>query len=183
MSTRERKTKRQPPRLDPIFPLPFGTGISPLRQGEGAAHLRNDQIIPGTEGLSWRAFYVMWEQVEIRAAQNYPRYVGGPMDHAAQAWLEAVIYFRKIANPETQMKVWPEEKAKKARKWWKAEDKRLAELAKKKKGKAAPEEDGEPKAKKKRCAAEKKGVRCRGPLGHGGKHKGVTAKGKRVSWL
>lgn len=186
MSTRERKTKRSiPPRLDPVLPLTAGSGINrDLREGEGAAILKNDNIVAGL-GMTYRAFWHAWEMAEIRAAQNYPRYVGGPMDHIAQTFLELVVWFRQQAHPDKPIRVFSEEKAKKARAYWEKEDKRLAAeaKAKKEKGKKGEAEEAAPeKPKKKRCKAEKKGVRCKGPLDHSGKHKGITSKGKKVSW-
>lgn len=83
--------------LDPILPLPVGTGLPEVRQGEGKTILQNDG--PSESGMTNRAFFVVWEQVERRAAENYPKYVGGTMDAAAQAWLEAVVWFRRKAYP------------------------------------------------------------------------------------
>lgn len=83
--------------LDPIFPLPAGTGIPPIKQGRGKDLFENDLHVPA--GLTYRAFYVIWEQVEQRAAHNYPKYVDGPLNKVAQTWLEAVVWCREIGHP------------------------------------------------------------------------------------
>lgn len=99
--------------LDPILPLPGGTGLPEVRQGEGKAILLNDEL--SESGMTERAFFVVWEQVERRAAENYPKYVGGSMDHVAQAWLEAAVWFRRKAHPDLDFKVLSEAKVQKIR--------------------------------------------------------------------
>ena len=81
--------------LDPILPLPAGTGIPDVKQGDGKSIL-SDTTMKVVE-LPYRAFYSLWEVAEQRAVQQYPKYVGGPMDNAAQMSLEAVRAFREAA--------------------------------------------------------------------------------------
>lgn len=102
-----------PSSLDPIFPLPAGTGIPPVKQGRGAELFENDVMVAA--GMTYRSFYVMWEQVERRAAENYPKYVGGPMGHVADTWLEAVVWCRNIAFPNAVIEPISERKAQKIR--------------------------------------------------------------------
>lgn len=102
-----------PSSLDPIFPLPAGTGIPPIKQGRGAELFENDVYVEA--GMTYRSFYVMWEQVERRAAENYPKYVGGPMGHVADTWLEAVVWCRNIAFPNVTIEAISERKAQKIR--------------------------------------------------------------------
>lgn len=87
-----KKSKEAPekkePALDPILPLPHGTGIPYLREGEGKDILDTEGAHRVIE-LPYRAFWVLWEQAEALAKKNYPKYVGGPMDNVAQAALEA----------------------------------------------------------------------------------------------
>lgn len=87
--------EKKTPELDPILPLPHNTGIPFLREGEGKDILDTKSPVRTVE-LSYRAFYVMWEQAEALAKRNYPKYVDGPMDNVAQAALEAVIAFRNV---------------------------------------------------------------------------------------
>lgn len=109
------------PELDPIFPLPFGTGIIPIKQGEGKSILENTHI--KMVELPYRAFYILWEHAERIAARDYPKYVGGPLDNAAQAALEMVHAFRSasrgdilpILSEEAAQKI-REKEAKRARK-------------------------------------------------------------------
>lgn len=104
-----------PSRLDPILPLPAGTGIPPVtQQGYGKKLFKDQHFVAA--GMTYRSFYVMWEQVELRAAQNYPRYVdSGPMSNVAEAWLEAVVWCRQIAHPNVQIEPMSEKKAKRIR--------------------------------------------------------------------
>lgn len=110
-----KKTKRAAKEiieLDPILPLPAGTGIPPLKQGQGKEILTNTTV--KVVELPYRAFYQLWEHAEAVAANQYQRYVGGPLDHAAQAALEAVRAFREVAN-DTQFPNLSEEEARKIR--------------------------------------------------------------------
>lgn len=123
--------------LDPILPLPVRTGLPEVRQGDGKTILKNDGL--SESGMTNRAFFMAWEQVERRAAENYPKYVGGTLDYVAQAWLEAAIWFRRKAYPGIDIEPISETKAQKIRT-------QEAETAKKNKGKkvqaseAAPEQ-------------------------------------------
>jgi predicted RNA-binding Zn-ribbon protein involved in translation (DUF1610 family) len=93
-----KKTKDKPElieiELDPILPLPAGTEIPSVRQGEGKEILANNETHVAVE-LTYRAFYVMWEHAEAIAKAQYPKYVGGPLDNAAQTALEACKAFRE----------------------------------------------------------------------------------------
>lgn len=92
-STKKTKPEKVEPSLDPILPLPAGTGIPYLRDGEGSEILANSETIRTVE-MTYRAFYVTWEIVEGLARKNYQRYIGGPMEGSALAALEAVQAFR-----------------------------------------------------------------------------------------
>lgn len=106
------KKKTVEPSLDPILPLPAGTGMLPLKQGDGRDILESTQIM--MVELPYRAFFNLWEHAERRAAETYPRYVGGPLDRAAQASLEAVVAFRS-ANRGVLLEPISEAKAQKIR--------------------------------------------------------------------
>lgn len=84
------------PKLDPVLPLPFGTGIPEIKQGDGKAILADTS--PKAIDLSYRAFYTLWEHAERRAAVEYPKYVGGPLDNVAQMWVEMVAAFRSAGT-------------------------------------------------------------------------------------
>lgn len=106
------KNKKLPPEMDPILPLVAGGEIPDLKQGTGKFTMQNETLVQMT--LPYRAFYLLWEQAERRAAKQYPKYVGGPMDHVAQAWLDAVHSMRSSAAGE-EIRRYSEEKAQKAR--------------------------------------------------------------------
>lgn len=91
--TKKEKPEKIEPSLDPLLPLPAGTGIPYLKNGEGAEILQDSDHIRTVE-MTYRAFYVTWEQVEALAKKNYERYIGGPMEGSALAALEAVQAFR-----------------------------------------------------------------------------------------
>ena len=100
--------------LDPILPLPVGTGLPEVRQGEGKRILTDTRLVDC--GMTFRAFYSAWEQVERRAAENYRRYIDNPqLQHVADAWLEAVLWFRQQAHPGMDVKQISESKARKIR--------------------------------------------------------------------
>lgn len=95
------KSKLPTIELDPVLPLPAGTGIPPVKQGEGKEILANDSI--RVIELPYRAFYFLWEIAERRAAENYGKYVGTQLDDAAQAYLEAVYAFRNVDHQASTM--------------------------------------------------------------------------------
>ena len=120
--------------LDPIFPLPANTGPPEIKAGEGAdLFKRNDHV---ANGMTYRSFYVLWEQAEHRAREHYKRYLNGHLPHVAETWLEAIVYLRQIGNPNVQIEPISEKKAQKIRA-------KEAEAAKKKKvaKKASGEDD------------------------------------------
>lgn len=137
------KLDSTPIELDPILPLPAGTGIPEVKQGQGKEILENTSV--RIVELPYRAFYMLWEVAEKRAAENYARYVGGPMDHAAQAYLEAVLAFRNAARSAAGLDHLPfftEEQARKIRKKFEKHQRALAEqekAARSRKGKTTPE--------------------------------------------
>jgi hypothetical protein len=98
--------------LDPIFPLPAGTGFIPVREGEGRS------IFSGTKhvsaGMTYRAFFVLWEQAERLGRMNYQKYLATAPDIAA-TYLEAVIWCRQIAYPDVRIEPLSEEEAAKIR--------------------------------------------------------------------
>lgn len=93
--TKKSKQLDDVPKVDPILPLPWGTQIPTVRQGDGKDILEDTR--PMFVELPYRAFFQLWEHAERVAARDYPRYVGGPLDNAAQAALEAVHAFRSTA--------------------------------------------------------------------------------------
>lgn len=99
--------------LDPIFPLPANTGLHPVPQGTGKDLFDNDTYV--SAGMTYRSFFIMWEQVERRAAEAYPRYIDGPLAHVAEAWLEAVIWCRSVGHPYSEIVPISEKKARKIR--------------------------------------------------------------------
>lgn len=98
--------------LDPILPLPAGTGIPPVKHGQGAEIMASTQLM--MVELPYRAFYSLWDYAERIAVMNYPKYKGGPLDNAAQAALEAVHAFRSSARGEI-LPILSEEDAQKIR--------------------------------------------------------------------
>lgn len=155
--------------------------MPPIKQGDGKDLLAESDDIFTVE-LTRRAFNLMWEAAEYRGRTNYPKYVGGQLDNAAQASLEAVRGFRssfarKLGIIEGELPVLPEEKAKKARAILAKHDKEEAEKAKtkgKKSGMDVLVETGvlTDETKKVRCSAvHKDGGRCLGPDQHKAKHK------------
>lgn len=128
-----------PSSLDPIFPLPAGTGIPPVKEGTGRDLLQNDVMV--TAGTTYRAFYLMWEQVERIAAVNYPKYVDGPMHHVAAAHLEAVKWCREVGHPLVgELPVLSEKEAQELR----AQELLKEKKAAKKKSKVSPSTDDTP---------------------------------------
>ena len=116
MPTKKRtkdKPKKRPPKLDPVLPLPAGTEIPPVRPGEGKDILNSTAPLKIVE-LPYRAFYSVWELVERRAAEQYPKHVGGAFNNHAQAWLEAAAAFRS-AFSGTIIEPMDEARAQKAR--------------------------------------------------------------------
>ncbi len=105
--------------LDPVFPIQAGTGIDRnLKPGQGAEILANDSINAET-GLTYRAFWHIWENVEVTAARMYPRYVTNNKDVAA-TWLEAVVWCRNVAHRAAnfgigEVAVYSEDEAQKVR--------------------------------------------------------------------
>lgn len=101
--------------LDPILPLPAGTGIPPIKEGRGKDLFENDLHVAA--GMTYRAFYTLWEQAERLAAINYPRYVGKgkTWELVAQTALEAVVWCRQIGHPNIQIEAISEKKAQKIR--------------------------------------------------------------------
>lgn len=171
----KKKATGVPPKLDPILPLPAGTEIPPVRQGEGKEIMQNDKTM--IVSMPYRAFYLMWEQAERRARENYPKYVGGQLDHHARASLEAVHAFRSAARGE-DLPILPEKKAQKARK---IRAKMEAEAATAKKS-GDKKETKVPTKIENECTSVKKGVHCLGPAKHKGKHRGKTKSGRKVAW-
>lgn len=107
------KKKSLPPELDPIFPIVAGFEIPPVRQGEGRQITKKRTETVVVE-IPYRAFYFLWEYAEREGGRQYPKYVGGPLDHVAQTWLDAVWACRSAAAG-VPLKRFPEDKAKKAR--------------------------------------------------------------------
>lgn len=164
-----RANKKIPPKLDSCLPLPEGTGLPPLKQDGGREHLEQTHPVKMVE-LSWRAFYVLWEQAEIRAQQNYPKYVGGPMDNVAQAWLEATHAFRSSFRDQV-LPIMPEEKAREARQL-RTELEKAAKT--RKNGGRASKAVSEPVVKPQRCREmydTDRQSRCLGPENHKGLHR------------
>lgn len=112
-STKKTKPEKVEPSLDPILPLPAGTGIPYLRDGEGSEILKTEGQFRTVE-LSARAFRVMWEQAEALAKKNWPRYAEGPMRDVALAALEAVTAFRST-HWQRDLQPISEEEAKRVR--------------------------------------------------------------------
>lgn len=165
------KTKKRPPELDPVLPLPAGTGVPEVRQGEGGDLLNQTDPVMFPE-LTQRAFRNLWEIVEAKARVDYPKYLNGPMHNVAMMRLEQVTAFRSAAAGVVITPM-DEAKAQKARRILskiKAEE-AAAEKAKKKAKKGAVEETEEErheredaameKSMKKRCPVEYKGERCK----------------------
>lgn len=183
--------KKRPPRLDPVFPLPASTGIPPVREGEGRDILLATTPTKVVE-LSYRAFYLLWEHVEKVGAERYARYKnGGPLEHVADAYLEAVHAFRNSAADRT-LPVMSEKSAQRARKV--LAEIETAEAAKSKKKPPAEVPGGateapESPAKWDRCSSlhrtkKMELVRCSGPDGHKRKkHKSKTKSGETVEWV
>lgn len=119
--------------LDPILPLPFLSRIPEIRAGEGSELFQRTDGLTGL-GIPYRAFYVVWEQCERRAAENYPRYVNSATPHVAQTWLEAVTWFRQMGHPDMEIIPISEKKAQKIRA-------KEAEAAKKKKAKPSVKDE------------------------------------------
>lgn len=113
--------------LDPIFPLPAGTGIFPVKNGDGKGILSDTHIV--MLELPFNAFYDLWDYVERRAAQEYPKRKGDPNDALrtyAEGQLASVHAFRSAFRGET-LPMFTEEEAAKIRK---KEGKRAAKVAK-----------------------------------------------------
>lgn len=99
--------------LDPIFPLPADTGPPPIKEGEGRELFnRTDHV---ANGMTYRAFYVLWEQAEHRAREHYARYKNGHLPHVAETWLEVIVHLRQIGHPNIRIEPISEKKAKKIR--------------------------------------------------------------------
>jgi ribosomal protein L37AE/L43A len=84
--------------VDPVLPLPGGTGIPAIKNGQGKEILSDTRLM--MIEMPYRAMHMLWEHAEKVAAQQYPKYVGGPLDNAAQAALEAVHGLRSAARGE-----------------------------------------------------------------------------------
>lgn len=179
----KKKTERKrPPELDPILPLPAGTGIPYLREGEGREILNDDR--PVVISMTRRAAYIMWEQAEALAKKHYQQKIDGPFANHANAVLEACYGFRNRRYEDLYEKPLPkmsEERARKARKVLAEMQAQEAREAKKagKGRKGSKNAENEPAAanpepvngKKIRCSSTKDGNRCIGPIKHSGKHK------------
>lgn len=125
--------------LDPILPLPADTGIPPIKEGTGRDLFDNDVYVGA--GMTYRAFYILWEQAERLAKQNYPKYVDGPMHHVAEAHLEAVKWCREVAHPNMgELPVLSETEAQKVR----AKELKASKKEGKSKKKASPSTDDTP---------------------------------------
>lgn len=177
--------KKLPPRLDPVFPLPADSGIPVLKQGEGRMQLRETTPTRVVE-LPHRAFWMLWEIIESKALRDYPKYVDGPMDNAAQAYLEAVHAFRS-AFAGRPLPVMSEERAQKARMILAKHDVEESKKSKQKKTAPEPTEAPESPPKRDRCSSTHRTpkmalVRCGGPVGHKRKHKGKSKYGEIVEW-
>lgn len=88
------------PALDPILPLPYGTQFPEVRQGDGKEIMANTS--PMVVELPFRAFFMLWEMAERRAS-DYAKYVGGPLDPAAQTALEGIYACRNAFFMKTTM--------------------------------------------------------------------------------
>lgn len=87
--------------LDPIFPLPAGTGIFPVKNGDGKDILSDTHIV--MLELPFNAFYNLWGYVERIAAQEYPKRKNDPNDALrayAEGQLAAVHAFRSAFRGE-----------------------------------------------------------------------------------
>lgn len=134
--------------LDPIFPIPLVASSLPIvRQGDGTSILHDTK--PVIIEVPYRAFFMAWELIEKRAAESYPRYANGSLDHVAKTYLEAIIGFRnaalRSAHQDVALTAFSETEAAVIREAW-----RKSKLPKKAK-KAADDADEAPKG----SAAEK----------------------------
>ena len=87
--------------VDPILPLPAGTEIPPVKQGDGDVILSDTHLM--IVELPYRAFYSLWEHAERRAAKDYPKYKDrrDGLENYASSLVEAVHAFRSSARGET----------------------------------------------------------------------------------
>lgn len=114
MAKSKKAKKPEIPELDPILPLAAGYEIPDLKQGEGRDVFKNTK--PVMVELPWRAMWTLWEFAEVRAREDYPKYVKGPLSHVAQARLEAVRAFRSaVMNQGDPIFVMDEDEAQKLR--------------------------------------------------------------------
>jgi hypothetical protein len=186
--TKKTAEKKLPPRLDPVLPLPAGTGIPPIKQGQGSDILHATSPTKVVE-LPYNAFYMLWESIEARAARDYQKYIDGPLAHVAEAELAAVHAFRSAAADRV-LPIMSEERARKARLILAKHDKDEAKAKKKPKSEAPETPSGatESPEKRDRCSAIHRSpkmalVRCSGPAEHKRKkHKGKSKYGEIVEW-
>lgn len=176
---------KRPPELDPILPLPAGSGIPYLRNGDGTEIL-NDAT-PVVIETTYRGAYIMWEIAESLAKRHYQREIDGPFANHANAILEAVYGLRNRQHETIYGRPLPkmsEERARKARKALaeiKAQEAKSAKTAAKgRRGAQNAQDEGSgtnpatstaPAKTKTRCVAKNEGERCTGPAKHNGRHK------------
>lgn len=96
--------------VDPILPLPYNPRPVVLRQDEKILH-QTSQV---TLEMPYAAFWMLWEQAERLAERNYQKYLDGPLNHVAQASLEAVYACRNAASM-TPLERFSEKQAQKLR--------------------------------------------------------------------
>ena len=168
-------------------PLDF-FGLPYLREGESEDILRETELVTIT--LPLNQFYLLWEVTEAFNKKN-AKYegMGNKLSFFADSWSAMSSLFReRFYGSSIGFGYFTRELGR-----YRLREAEKAEAAKKgrKAVKAAPDAPktaerataGSPE-KKKRCTAEKKGVRCLGPLGHKGKrHKGKLKNGRKVTWV
>lgn len=178
--------KKRPPKMDPVLPFTADTGIRPVREGEGHDILTAASPTMIIE-LPYRAFYSLWEMVEARARNEWPKYKEGPLSHIADMRLEQVSAFRTAAAGVPVVAMSPKKANKARRILAKIEEEEAAANRKRKKnGDETVVESPSSSAEGVRCPETHKGERCTS-TDHG-KHvhrsksyewKYVTKNGKR----
>ncbi len=96
MAKAKKEQKQAEIDLDPLYPIRGGRPIDRnLRPGEGGEIFANDSIVAEI-GLTYRAFWHIWESVEQTALRMYPKYIDQKPD-IANTWLDALVWCRSVA--------------------------------------------------------------------------------------